>query len=262
MQWLVHPHSRSLTISPAPGCSLIPYPTKADHLSKTYLSLLYSLSGSYFFFSREVVAALSPHSKDLLWEAKNYIIQEGKYCLTFALRGCLIHVTLLSFLTLFSFTLTSSVLFFFNPPSLYSSPFHLHLSNVLHSHLLILSPLVQIFPSLHLLSSQVYFLSRPFLLKDFSTFICHLLILSYIQMIMQMLISGKSTALNTSWKHHLFTSSLILCNGPQGLFFRLILFSWNKISNFFSKEMLVLLLYCHQYPAAPLCKTVQSLVIT
>lgn len=99
--WLVHPHSASLTISPAPGCSLILYPTKADNLSKTYLSLLYSISGSsYFFFffflfpSWEVVAALSPHSEDSLGEVKNYIIREGKYCLTFTLRGCLIHLTL------------------------------------------------------------------------------------------------------------------------------------------------------------------------
>lgn len=44
--WLVHPHNTSQTISPAPGCSLILYPTKSDNLSKTYLSLLYQ----WFFF--------------------------------------------------------------------------------------------------------------------------------------------------------------------------------------------------------------------
>lgn len=138
MLWLVHPHSTSLTISPAPGCSLILYPTKADNLSKTYLSLLYSISGLSYFFPWEVVAALSPHSEDLLWEVKNYIIQEGKYCLTFAFRGCLIYLTLALFLTLFSFTLTSSLLLF-NPSSLCKLAFSSHLNNFHHSHLLILT---------------------------------------------------------------------------------------------------------------------------
>lgn len=128
--WLVHPHSTSLTISPAPGCSLILYPTKADNLSKTYLSLLYSISGSsYFFFPWVVVVAvLSPHSEDLLGEVKNYIIQEGKYCLTFAFRGCLIHLMLPSFLTLFPFTLTSSLLFLFNLLSLCNLSFFISIS--------------------------------------------------------------------------------------------------------------------------------------
>ena len=110
--WLVHPHSTSLTISPAPGCSLILYPTKADNLSKT--SLLYSISGSsYFFFSLSLSLSLrggssfeSTLKRTHSEKVQNYIIREGKYCLTFALRGCLIHLTLVSLLTLFSLSLS------------------------------------------------------------------------------------------------------------------------------------------------------------
>lgn len=108
-----------------------------------------------------MVAALSPRSEDLLREVKNYIIQEGKYCLTFALRGCLIRLALASFLTFFPFTLTSSLLFLFNPPSLCNLAFFISISATF-SHLLIRHALYSIsdIPSLPLLSLPVYFLPR------------------------------------------------------------------------------------------------------
>lgn len=151
--WLVHPHSASLTISPAPGCSLILYPTKADNLSKTYLSLLYSISGSsyfFFFFFIPILRGGSSFESTLggltrrsqkLYNTGGKILPDVCFERVFDTS----YTSHRSWHCSLSHSLPHSSSCSTHPPFVIS-PFHLHVSNFLHSHLLILSAIFQLCP--------------------------------------------------------------------------------------------------------------------